>query len=265
MNSRPNPNNPFLTVEKPGDEKASGLLSPLGGKTVVERIVDRLLQAIMEGELSPGQKIPTEMELCESLRVGRNSVREAIKVLVSMGVLSIRRSEGTFVTEGFSERMLDPMLYSLILAGGDSFAVIELRQLFETGVLRIAMGKRTDDDLRMLEAVYGEMEDLVRDGVTEEELLDIDIRFHRVLTAIVKNPLVDKISMVIERLTLPSRAEVSRGFIERGKLAAYLAKHADIIRIIRERDDAAVARTIDEHFSDWRSFSARMRARKAQK
>jgi len=57
------------------------------------------------------------MELCESLRVGRNSVREAIKILVTMGVLEIRRSEGTFVCKGFSGRMLDPLVYGLILEG----------------------------------------------------------------------------------------------------------------------------------------------------
>ena len=48
------------------------------------------------------------------MQVSRNSVREAIKVLEAMGVLIIKRPEGTFVAEGFSDKMLDPMVYGLI-------------------------------------------------------------------------------------------------------------------------------------------------------
>ena len=60
---------------------------------------------MLNRELRPGDKIPTEAELAESMGVGRNSIREAIKILVYLGVLEIRRAEGTFVCEGFSESM----------------------------------------------------------------------------------------------------------------------------------------------------------------
>jgi DNA-binding FadR family transcriptional regulator len=85
---------------------------------VVQRIVDSITGAIVEGRLRPGAQIPTEMELSESMGVGRNSVREAIKILEAMGVLDIRRAEGTFVVQGFQNRMLDPLVYGLILEGG---------------------------------------------------------------------------------------------------------------------------------------------------
>lgn len=246
-------------LDIPGLGAASGLMRPLDNTSVVDRIVDRLIMAIMNRELLPGQKIPTEKELCESLRVGRNSVREAIKVMVAMGVLKIRRSEGTFVTEGFSERMLDPMVYGLILAGGDSLAVVELRQLFETGILRLAIAKRTEEDLATLRQAFEKMQRTMLDNPTEQSLLEEDLKFHRILTSIVRNPLVDKISVVIERLTLPSRAVVTRSFIERGELDALLRRHADVIRILEERDVAGVSRVIDEHFSNWRSVSARLK------
>ncbi len=62
----------------------------LANKSVVERITDQITNAIINGELKPGDKIPTEVELCESFGVGRNSVREAIKVLEAYGVLEIK-------------------------------------------------------------------------------------------------------------------------------------------------------------------------------
>ena len=113
------------------------LLKPMRNKSIVDRIIGRISDTIMSGELKPGDKIPTELELSESLGVGRNSVREAVKSLVAMGVLNIRRSEGTFVAEGFSMRMLEPMAYGLVLEGGNSSAVLELRYVVDTGIVQM--------------------------------------------------------------------------------------------------------------------------------
>lgn len=241
---------------------SGGLTQPFDNKSVVDKIIDRLTGAIISKELLPGQKIPTEAELCESLRVGRNSLREAIKVMVAMGVLVIRRSEGTFVTEGFSERMIDPMVYGLILAGGDSYAVIELRKLFDTGVFQLAIQKRTDEDIRQLSGCLEDMKRVVRDNPDEKAILDEDIRFHRVIGAIAQNPLADKISVVIERLTLPSRMQAVRSFLEKGDHAGFIRKHEDMVRVLSQRDDAAVGRVIDDHYSRWKNVSVRLKPKK---
>ena len=68
-------------------EKTSFLKEPVGGQSVVNKIVDNITNAIINGELNPGDKIPTEAELSESMGAGRNSVREAIKVLEAYGVV----------------------------------------------------------------------------------------------------------------------------------------------------------------------------------
>ena len=73
-------------------EKTSFLKEPVGGQSVVNKIVDNITNAIINGELNPGDKIPTEAELSESMGAGRNSVREAIKVLGGIiGVVHIKR------------------------------------------------------------------------------------------------------------------------------------------------------------------------------
>ena len=79
-------------------------LKRIKSESVVQQIIDSLVDAMIRKELRPGDQIPTEMELAEKLGVGRNSVREAIKILVYFGVLEIRRAEGTYVCEGFSSR-----------------------------------------------------------------------------------------------------------------------------------------------------------------
>ena len=66
-------------------------LKRIKSESVVQQIIDTLIGAMIRRELRPGDQIPTEMELAESLGVGRNSVREAIKILVYMGSFWIRR------------------------------------------------------------------------------------------------------------------------------------------------------------------------------
>ena len=96
-------------------EGTSFLKEPVGGKSVVGKIVDNITNAIINGELKPGDKIPTEGELSEAMGVGRNSVREAIKILEAYGVVHIKRAEGTFVSQEYDSKMLYPILYGIIL------------------------------------------------------------------------------------------------------------------------------------------------------
>ena len=90
----------------------------INSRSVVQQTMDYITDSIIRKELLPGDQIPTEAQLTEILGVSRNTVREAIKILIYMGVLEIRRPEGTFVCSGFSEPLIDPMLYGIILNQG---------------------------------------------------------------------------------------------------------------------------------------------------
>ena len=91
-------------------ETRSFLKESVGGKSVVTKIVDNITNAIINGELKPGDKMPTEAELADSMGVGRNSVREAVKILEAYGVDHIRRAEGTFVSQEYDRKMVYPVL-----------------------------------------------------------------------------------------------------------------------------------------------------------
>ena len=219
--------------------------------SVVDLIIDRLTSAIMMGELKPGQRIPTETELSESMQVGRNSVREAVKSLETMGVLNIRRSEGTFVSEGFSERMMAPMLYGMVLEGGNTYALVELRRLFEIGILSLAIQKATPNDIQNLREVLTGLEKTARGGPGPEILQDTDIAFHDVLAHSTHNPLVEKIYTIIERLSRPTRILAVKQFIEHGELNEFVNLHCEFLRIVEEGDERSAHAAIDMHFRYW--------------
>ena len=110
-------------------EQAS-YLKNLKSESVVQKVINCLTDGMVSGELKPGDKLPTEPELAATLGVARTSVREATKILTYLGVLESRRSEGTFVANGFQESMIDPMVYGIILNKGEDFdSLMELREL----------------------------------------------------------------------------------------------------------------------------------------
>ena len=103
--------------------------------------------------------------MAENMGVGRNSIREAIKILAYLGVLEIRRAEGTFVCEGFSESMIDPMIYGIILDKEDSYEnLMELREMIEVGVLQLAMAKVKEEELKSLKEKLGHMKTAIEAG-----------------------------------------------------------------------------------------------------
>jgi len=226
---------------------------PIPNQSVTDRIIQRLTDALMHGQLLPGQKIPTEVELSESMRVSRNSVREAIKVLVSMGVLEIRRSEGTFVCERFSDKMLSPLIYGLIIEGGGSSKIIELRRIFDMGIMQQVIEKAGPEDIRTMRQALRRLKNVLDRSNDAETLLEADIAFHKAMENSLKNPLVEMISVVIERLTRPTRLRAVRQFIEQGAKEDMYNLHAGWLQIIDEKDTSSIARAMDDHYKNWKT------------
>lgn len=133
----------------------------LANKSVVERITDQITNAIINGELKPGDKIPTEVELCESFGVGRNSVREAIKILEAYGVLEIKRADGTYIRQEYDDKMLYPILYGIILQKDSKEQIVELRKVIDVGIFQEAIKRMTEEDFKQLEEELLRMEEKI--------------------------------------------------------------------------------------------------------
>ncbi|MCD8138214.1 MAG: FCD domain-containing protein [Planctomycetaceae bacterium] len=226
--------NPLL----PGDD---------AGKSVVDGVIAALCRDVVAGRIRPGQQIPTEPELVESLGVGRNSLREAIRILVAMGVLEIHRAEGTFVTRGFSPRMLDPALYGVLFAGGEMETLVDLRRIIEVGAFRLAVERRSDQEAVELTKAM----DRLADAVARRDvggILETDMAFHRLIERLSGNPLVGRICRTLEHLTMAARRRAIVGSLDADGGAGLLARHHALYRVVAERDSAAACFMGDELF-----------------
>ena len=214
-------------------------LKRIKSESVVQQIIDSLVEAMIRKELRPGDQIPTEMELAESLGVGRNSVREAIKILVYFGVLEIRRAEGTYVCEGFTETMIDPIIYGIILDKAGSYEyLMELREIMEAGVLKLAMQNAEEEEIKKLRIQLDRMKREIEIGPDNvDRVFHEDNEFHSIITAMGHNPLVQKIEAVVRTLTHSMRYETVRTMIESGKGQELYQAHAKLLQILENKDE----------------------------
>lgn len=217
-------------------DKTPAYLTSLKKESVVQSVINRLTEGMRTGELKPGDKIPTEPELAESFGVARSSIREAIKILTYLGVLESRRPEGTFVCDGYTESMIDPMVYGIIL-NKDSFEnLIELREMTEAGMMRLAIKNHEEGEIEELEDILGEMEKIVEENGDKsiKAFFEVDDKFHDKVASMGRNTMADKINRVVRTLTYAVRYETVSSMISNGKAQELLDAHRELIEAIRQ-------------------------------
>lgn len=224
----------------------------LANKSVVERITDQITNAIINGELKPGDKIPTEVELCESFGVGRNSVREAIKILEAYGVLEIRRADGTYIRQEYDSKMLYPILYGIILQKDSKEQIVELRKVIDVGIFQEAMKKMTKQEIEALDEELERMKkEIYRENASSLEMFDSDVRFHAVITGILNNRLIESIGDYVDKITRQSRIEAIDYILENGYQNDFIKLHQEIIDVFKEKKEDKIIEIIDKHYKYW--------------
>ena len=192
------------------------MFKKIKNQSVVQTVVDSITKAIIAGELRPGDKIPTEMELAESFGVGRNSIREAIKILVYYGILEIRRAEGTFVCDGFNKIMIDPMVY---------------------GVMRLAIAKYNEEDIEKLREKLEVLKQEIDKGPENiENVFVADNVFHDTVSEMGHNPIVDRINNVVREMTYKMRYRSVLNMLQSGRGNELYDAHEKIYKKILNHD-----------------------------
>ncbi|WP_209125858.1 FadR/GntR family transcriptional regulator [Alkalihalobacillus sp. BA299] len=192
-------------------------------------IAMRLQKMILsEEEYKPNDKIPDERTLAQILGVSRNSIREAIKILVGNGVLIVRRGVGTFVANN-PNFISDPFRLSLIEDHRElQIKWYEVRLMLEPEAMRLVAERITHKEIEQLTVLEQECADLIKNGF---DYTDADNNFHTFLAKATHNE-------IIERLIQGIGASVSSGVAEGKELARRnaLENHRLIVEYIKQRD-----------------------------
>lgn len=215
--------------------------------SVVEQIIETFKEYILRGELRPGQRLPSELDLCQQLGVGRSAVREAMKVLEAMGVVVIRQGDGTYVADKPSSKILNPLMFAIMLESNSSREFYELRYTTQVGYCELAAQKATKDDWALIERTAAELEQYVeRPDHDHKTLCDLDLTFHVAILNATHNPLVIKIGRTVEELFFNSIYTSMSGS---GNIVKH---HQIIIAALRDGDPLHIRRAVAISLDYWR-------------
>jgi GntR family transcriptional repressor for pyruvate dehydrogenase complex len=225
------------------------------GKTsAVERVVNELTNEIIQEEFHPGDRLPTEPELAKRYHVGRNSVREAIKQLQAFGVLYIKRADGTYITESYNNRMLDPMLYSLILHEHEWHDFVQLREVIDIGTLHVAI--QNPDVVKIipkLNDILNNMEmEMKKPQADLDIILEYDLQFHSCIAETIHNPQITTVNDYITRISVPSRRASIQKWLDDGKTDTFMSLHRQIVKVLHDRNAADIVKAVEAHYVYWR-------------
>jgi DNA-binding FadR family transcriptional regulator len=219
-----------------------------------QAVQDEVKAYIIEQALVPGDALPPETELAEQLGVSRNSVREAIKSLETLGIVEARTGAGLFVRNFSFDPLLENLAYGMMFDLKDLADILEVRFHIEHSMIDQAVAAVTDEQLVQFRAILGRMKALLAQN---KEYPEEDRLFHRTLWANVKNRSVGKIvdvfwmvfSQARQRVPIPSNPDPMEIY----------RWHTDIVDSLAARDNEAARVAIVRHYGNIQKVLDEMR------
>lgn len=187
----------------------------------------KLLEMIRDKGYRSGDRLPTEGELSVFLGVGRNTVREALRILMSRNIVTIRQGSGTFLSDknGVAD---DPLGFTMIEDRRKlTEDLIQVRVMLEPPIAALAAQNATPEDILALEAMLGELERSMEDGGDYSEK---DSRFHAMIGRCSHNLVMGNLMPVITDGIL-----VFAGAVRETEYEITREAHRRIFEAIRDR------------------------------
>ena len=207
-------------------------------------IVGHFRRLIFRGNLKPDDCLPSERDLARQFRVGRPTVREAIQQLAGLGLVEVRRAQGTFVRP-LSPEVLGSPLRQLAQGGNhDLMQIVDVRMGLEGWAAAEAARRATPDQVRRINAIVERMERAVAKG---RSLSELDLAFHCVLVEAADNTvllrLIEALTAMIGMVKAAKRL-VAHGAVPHGQV---IAVFRNIAQAIASRDPERARRGMIAH------------------
>ena len=237
-----------------------------GAQPLYEELAELIRQKVAAGELAPGDRLPGEIELAASLGVSRPSVREALKILRALGVVSIRHGDGVYITAMDAQDIVSRLTPRQVLPPEGLYHLYEVRKTLECQAAAWAAQRATAEHVRELRAIVEQMKGVVENGAPTSDrpeaggfldrLEELDNAFHHQVVLATGNSLLvglmdSLVGMVSESrrysLSIPGRAIQS------------VYEHERVLEAVASRRPVAAARAMFVHIDSVQRSVFRMR------
>lgn len=218
------------------------LFSPVRSKRTFEDVSLQVRDLIVRGVLKPGDRLPPEAELGEQFHVGRQTVREALRILELSGFISIQKGfgGGPFVKDSTVGKATDILWHAFKMAKTSLAEVVAARLLIEKAVLNDVFDRAGKEDIKKLQENVAKAKDLIAKG---QKPFDESFEFHILLAKASKNNvfvvLVETINTIHRRLRSqkPPTFAMVKGFVQ---------KHEQILEALIGKDRQRALRLLEE-------------------
>jgi GntR family transcriptional repressor for pyruvate dehydrogenase complex len=168
-------------------------VGPIERRKVYELVAQRLIDDIAARRLKPGDPIPAERQLTGALSVGRSSIREALRMLESRGLIA-SAGHGTFVVADYGNPLHASLAHLMEMGDGDLRQLFEVRKILEVEMAGLAASRRSDEDIERMRLAVQAMDQ----GLASAELyIAGDLEFHQSVVAATGNRIARSMMLAI--------------------------------------------------------------------
>lgn len=222
-------------------------MRPVARTSLSDEIVSQIIDLISRDVLKPGERLPSERELCKQFGVGRSSVREALRGLSVMGILDGRVGDGTFVSNNNEKYLENTLQWSLLLDRKKIQDLIETRLVLESQTAFLAAQRASSENINEIERMLQGMKASIQ---KPEKYLEFDVQFHLTIAQATQNSILYNLlnmtrsylqTWIKGSLDEPSAPKVE----QRAKLS--VREHQKILQPLRNRDANETQQAMRQH------------------
>ncbi len=218
-------------------------------------VIGQIEQGLINHELQPGDRLPSETELVERMGVSRGSVRQAMKALEILGVLSIRPGDGTYVNETISRNSFNQLIFALLIARPSLREIVDFRYAMERDILERIFLKRDgiDELLVKLDENVEQQKKLLERNASTEEIVLHDQQFHLLLSEASGNVVFHTIYSFIMDFLKPYMQQTACRQTSTGENFSF-RDHQSIVEALRTNNFKAVEESLQQTLDTWQQF-----------
>lgn len=226
---------------------ARALLKPKVRKIVrvslSENIAEQIMNSISRGDLRPGQRLPSERDLCKHFGVGRSSLREAIRCLAIIGILDVSVGNGTFVAERATKFLSKILQWRMFTEQLNIEDLMSVRMALEGAAAASAANFGTEKQFNKMDILLNKMQAAKNNP---KRFLELDLKFHMLIAEASSNDLLVDLLLMIRRqlrvavlqfVTLPSGTALA------------CKHHSSLVRALKAHDAAGAVSIMQIHLT----------------
>ncbi|AUN17186.1 GntR family transcriptional regulator [Clostridium botulinum] len=220
------------------------MFTPIKNAKVYEQVIEQIKTMIISGNLQKGDKLPSERELVDQLKVSRTSIREALRALEIVGLIKCKQGEGNFIRDNFDNSLFEPLSLVFMLERSNKEDIIEVRRIIEVEAAALAAKRITKDQLKKLEYIIYEF----KNSEDEKILVNLDKNFHYEIAQASNNfillNIINSCSTLIDSLIKNARYKIMKNVENKKEL---VDQHEKIYLALKEKDSELASQLMKEH------------------